>query len=45
MENLIFQLEKAFDKVTTETCSGLIRKMRRVEDEFLRDDAVLDEKK
>lgn len=44
MENLILQLEKAFDKVTDVTCAGLIKKMRGVEDRFLSDDAVLDKK-
>jgi transposase len=43
MDNLIQQLEKAFDKVTAKTCSGLIREMRDVEDAFWRDDAALDE--
>ena len=43
MDNLILQLESAFDKVTAKTCSGLIRRMRDVEDAFLRDDAALDE--
>lgn len=44
MGNLILQLERAFDKVTAKTCAGLIRKLRGVEDEFLRDDAALDKK-
>ena len=43
MANLILQLESAFDKVTSETCAGLIRKIRDVEDAFWRDDAALDE--
>lgn len=43
MNNLILQLESAFDKVTGKTCSGLIRKIRDVEDAFWRDDAALDE--
>jgi len=43
MNNLIRQLEIAFSKVTAETCAGLIRKTRDVEDAFWRDDAVLDE--
>lgn len=42
MENLILQLEKAFDKVTSKTCAGLIMKIREVEDAFWRDDAALD---
>ncbi len=44
MNNLILQLESAFDKVAAKTCSGLIRKIRDVEDAFWRDDAALDEK-
>ncbi len=43
MNNLILQLESAFDKVTAKTCSGLIRKIRDVEDAFWRDDAARDE--
>jgi transposase len=43
MNNLIRQLESAFDKVTTKTCAGLIRKIREIEDAFWRDDAALDE--
>ncbi|MCP4392717.1 MAG: hypothetical protein GY804_00325 [Alphaproteobacteria bacterium] len=43
MDNLILQLECAFDKVTAKTCAGLVRKMREVEDTFWRDDATLDE--
>jgi transposase len=42
MDNLILQLENAFDKVTAKTCAGLTRKMRDVEDAFWRDDAALD---
>ena len=43
MNNLIGQLESAFDKVSAKTCAGLIRKIREVEDVFWRDDAALDE--
>ena len=43
MNNLIQQLESAFDKVTAKTCAGLIRKIREVEDAFWQDDAALDE--
>ncbi len=43
MNNLIGQLESAFDKVSAKTCAGLIRKIREVEDAFWRDDAALDE--
>ncbi len=43
MNNLILQLEKAFDRVTAKTCVGLIRKIRDIEDTFWREDAALDE--
>jgi transposase len=43
MNNLIQQLESAFEKVTAKTCAGLIRKTRDVEDAFWRDDAAFDE--
>lgn len=43
MDNLILQLERAFDKVSKKTCAGLIRKIRDVEDTFWRDDVALDE--
>ena len=42
MDNLILQLESAFDKITAKTCAGLIKKIRDVEDTFWRDDAALD---
>lgn len=34
MDNLLTQLEKAFESVTEKTCLGLIKKVRAVEDEF-----------
>jgi len=43
MDNLIQQLERAFDKVNAKTCAGLIKKIRDVEDTFWRDDAALDQ--
>lgn len=43
MNNLIQQLESAFDKVSAKTCAGLIRKTRDVEDAFWLDDAAFDE--
>jgi len=43
MNNLIQQLESAFDKVSAKTCAGLIRKIRDIEDAFWRNDAALDE--
>ncbi len=45
MDNLILQLESAFDKITAKTCAGLIKKIRDVEDTFWRDDAALDKQK
>ena len=42
MANLLTQLEEAFDSVTAKTCSGLIRKIRRIEDKFWEEDALLD---
>jgi hypothetical protein len=43
MVTLILHLERAFDKVTAKTCTGLIRKIREVEDAFWKNDAALDE--
>lgn len=43
MANLVAQLEKAFGSVTAETCSGLIKKIREVEDTFWREEAVIDD--
>jgi transposase len=42
MAHLLEQLDDAFDSVTAETCSGLIRKVREVEDKYWREDARLD---
>ncbi len=44
MENLIVQLKDAFDSVTAKTCTGLIKKMRDVEDKFWHEDVLLDDK-
>jgi transposase len=38
MANLIVQLDKSFEKVTAQTCSGLIKKIRTIEDSFWEDD-------
>ena len=38
MANLIVQLDKSFEKVTPQTCSGLIKKIRTVEDSYWEDD-------
>lgn len=42
MKNLIKQLDKGFEKVTAKTCSKIIKKVRKVEDEFWADDLKLD---
>ena len=41
MSNLMAQLENAFSSVTAKTCAGIIRKVRKVEDKFLKEDAFL----
>jgi len=41
MANLMAQLENAFSSVTAKTCAGLIKKIRKVEDGFWRDDSLL----
>ena len=42
MANLVSQLEKAFDAVTAKTCSKVIEKVRKIEDKFWKEDALLD---
>jgi len=42
MANLLTQLEDAFSSVTAKTCSGLINKIRKVEDRFWKEDVLLD---
>lgn len=42
MKNLEIQLEKAFEKVTKETCLKIIKKIRLVEDKFWEDDTLLE---
>ena len=42
MANLNVQLEKAFAKVTGITCQKIIKRVRKVEDKFWEDDAILD---
>jgi transposase len=42
MKNLIKQLDTGFEKVTAETCSKIIAKIRKVEDEFWTDDLQFD---
>jgi hypothetical protein len=43
LENLKRQLEHAFDKITAETCQGIIKKVRSVEKRFWEEDARLDQ--
>jgi transposase len=42
MTHLMLQLEKAFDKVTAETCQKIIKKIRIIEDRFWQDDEKLE---
>ena len=42
MAHLLEQLDDAFTSVTEETCSGLIKKVRKVEDKFWTEDMRLD---
>jgi hypothetical protein len=42
MAHLLEQLDEAFESVTEETCSGLIKKVREAEDTYWREDARLD---
>ena len=42
MKNLIKQLDTGFEKVTAETCSKIIARIRKVEDEFWSDDLQFD---
>lgn len=42
MKNLIEQLEKGFEKITAETCSKIIAKVAKIEDEFWTDAIRLD---
>jgi len=41
MSNLLKQLDKAFDSVTSDTCSGIIKKVRKIEDKFWYEDIEL----
>ena len=41
MANLMVQLEDAFSSVTAKTCSVLIKKIRKIEDKFWREDNLL----
>lgn len=42
MANLLLQLDTAFSSVTEQTCAGLIKKIRQVEDDFWTSDLELD---
>ena len=44
MKNLEVQLDAAFAKITAQTCSKIIKKVRLVEDAFWNDDVVMEEK-
>ena len=42
MSNLLVQLDDAFASVTSKTCSGLIKKIRKREDEFWQEDTLFE---
>lgn len=42
MSNLLVQIEKAFDRVTEKTCSGIIGEVRKIENKFWREDIELE---
>ncbi len=42
MANLLAQLEDAFAIVNAKTCSGLIKKIRKIEDKFWKEDVLID---
>jgi hypothetical protein len=44
MKNLIKQLDGGFEKVTKETCTKLVQKIRKIEDEFWVSDMQMDTK-
>ncbi len=44
MDNLIIQLELAFEKVTAETCKKIIKRIRSVENIFWEEDAEMERK-
>lgn len=41
MANLMIQVDKSFEEVTAKTCDGLIKKIRKIEDEFWQEDLKL----
>jgi len=44
MKNLIDQLESGFEKVTGKTCTKIISRIRKIEDNFWKEDLHFDEK-
>ena len=42
IDNLMVQLERAFEKVTARTCQKILKKVRLIEDSFWDGDAMLD---
>lgn len=44
MNNLIEQLDSGFDKVTAKTCTEIILKVRKIEDDFWTEDLKTDDK-
>jgi len=42
MGNLLLQIEAAFSSVTGKTCKGLVKKVRQIEDDFWKNDAMFD---
>jgi transposase len=44
MKNLEVQLDAAFDRITAQTCSKIIKKVRLIEDEFWENDAMIEKK-
>ena len=43
MKNLIKQLEDGFEKVTGKTCAEIIKRVRKIEDDFWSEDILSDE--
>jgi len=42
VKNLIKQLDRGFDKVTAATCEKIIKKVKKIEDEFWATDIKMD---
>jgi transposase len=43
MDNLKLPLERAFHKITAQTCQSIIKKVRAIEDRFWQEDALMDQ--